>query len=548
MSRASPAPNDTPAFAPTGFEVEPAGRWEWTLLALGVALRLLLQFPLHRYPDDGDCVMTAIQGLEVLRGDPAVFVPTGFRLVAVNAYVTAASYALFGVGRTALAAGVFAVASLQMLLWWLATRELVGSRRARIALPFIVLPAPAVLQWGLHLPDDNPEIFLVSTAALWLGARIHRRGGGAAAFLAFGLVAGVALWASMLTLAVTLPTALWLARTRRAARRLSVLAAAAAGALAGASPWLAFNLRYAWPSFRANVVTQAVGDGASLGKSLENLWSERIVHLFTGANGLAQPAMPPFPRQLLWFAAVVLAIGVFAFAIAALLASWRGRRSEVERDVLALLFSILGFLLALNLVSRMATLNSLFISVRYLLPAALVFPPLFALAWSRLGSRGRGLAATLAAATLLFHATAPCWPWTAARESSSERLAESERLARELVAAGVDAVFGSHWIVYPLILDSDFTLIASPSGPNDVLRQRERPLPSPARWAIVDLSVRMPVAARRLGRPAREEGTYAAVILDEGVGPADRADGPELDAWEAILAGGRARDGKRVSP
>ena len=533
------ASTEAAASSDHSFAIEPAGKWEWILLAAGVVLRFLLQVPLHRYPGDADCVLTALQSAQVLDGDPAVFVPSGYRLGALNAYVTALFDVLFGVGRPALAAGAITVGSLQMLVWWLATRELAGSRLARVALPFIVVPSPAVLEWGLHLPNANPEIFLASTLVLWLGARIRRRGGGAVAYCLFGLACGVAFWASILTLGISLPVAIWVGRGARREMSIARLAASAIGALVGALPWLAFNFRYGWQSLTKSAATDAVSNWAGFRRAASNLWRDRAAQLWTGADGFGESALQS-PRAIFWAAAVILVAFVVFRSVAR---AFAGRAAaETERRFLALAAGSIALLVAMNLASRLSLTPGP--SVRYLLPAALWIPPLFGFAWASTGARARRAIAAASAAALLFHLSAPVWPWTQTRHRQRVELERNRLLASTLVAEGVDAVYGTYWIVLPLVLDSDLVLIGVPSDPNtDFLRARARSLPEPAQWAIADRFQMARAVAKRSKGHLIDARPYGAVLLEEGAGPAGRANGPAFKAWWSWLA--QARQGLR---
>src|ERR1700688_3773236 len=68
----STIPAAMPASAP-----HTAAAWTWgaalTLLAAGVALRVLTAFPSHKYPADADCVVIGLAGLRLLHGHLPVF-------------------------------------------------------------------------------------------------------------------------------------------------------------------------------------------------------------------------------------------------------------------------------------------------------------------------------------------------------------------------------------------------------------------------------------------------------------------------------------------
>lgn len=476
------------------------------LLAAGVALRLSLQWPLHRYAADGDCVLTAFGAWEILAGDLRLFVATGVRQGALGSYLAAAAAGLVGPGRAALALEVVVVGVLQLFVWWRALLELTGwgAREAGSArlLAFVVLPSPAVVYWGIYWPTGYPETVLAATLVIWAGARYWRRGGGAALF-ALGLACGFAFWMSMLTLAVTLPVLVWLVWQRRA-ELLSVrgLAGLAGGAGLGALPWILFNLRYGWVSLKANWAIRPVRGWEGFAGNLRRLFSEVVPTLFTAAE--QKSPMPPLTageRLSGWVALALAGVALTALGVAL----HRRRRGAdpgpATRDLVplvALAFGVAATTVLLFLFSAAASVPGNI--VRYVMPAFLVWPLVVALAWEVAGGAAKRVLAVLAVVLLGAYAAAVPWPWTAERAALRSELARDRQIVERLRASGVEAVFGSYWESYPLIFESGGSLGGSTLEPGFDFHGFARRLPEgPCHWALVSRSRREARRAQRAG-------------------------------------------------
>src|SRR5437762_12204343 len=103
------------------------------------------------------------------------------------------------------------------------------------------------------MPLGYAETMLFGTVALLFAERIRRDGHTGFRTFAFGLVGGLGLWNSILSLAFLLPAFLWLPwRSGRLGMNIRFLALMFAGLLVGASPWIAYNVIYPFASFRSN--------------------------------------------------------------------------------------------------------------------------------------------------------------------------------------------------------------------------------------------------------------------------------------------------------
>lgn len=476
----------------------------FAMLALGAAVRVLLQIPLHRWAPEADCVIVGFQAREILSLDPAVFVATGYRQGALASYFAALAALVVGAGRAALAVEVAAVAIVQLVAWWWAMLEMTGwkaisARSARLLL-FIALPAPAVVYWGLYWPNGQAEILLMSTLVLGTAASFVRRGSLWRLWL-FALVSGSAFWVSMVTLGATIPAVIWAAFGRRREmlswRRLGSFAA---GVLIGAIPWLAFNIRYGWVSLKSNWAVRPVEDLASIGRNLSRLASE----VYPGL--LATFSRAAFPDEVTtagrYLGAVALGLVVLAVAVV-LLSSWRaeGATGRVHAGGSQPGPLLAGVVIATSILFVGSAAGSMpGTVVRYVFPVALVWPWVFASAWER-GTRSlRAVLGSLAGLSLAGFLWVIPWPWSAERRLGVSALDVEYKVLERLKSRGVDVVFGSFWEVYPLIFESRGSLRGSTwESDYDFLRFAEQLPEGDCKWAIVERSGRRRTLAESLG-------------------------------------------------
>ena len=462
------------------------------LLVAGIALRIALQFPLHRYPNEADSLITGFGAWEILGGDLRVFVSTGYRNGALASYLAAAASLLVGPGRAALALEVLAVGVLQILAWWLALLELTGwsAREAGSArlLAFIAIPSPALLYWGIYFPTGYPEQILAAILVLWSGARCWRRGGRWELF-AFAFASGFAFWMSMLTFTVTIPLFAWL-MWRRRGELLTIggVAILTGGAVLGALPWLLFNLRYGWVSLKSNWAVRPAQGWAALAANSRRLFGEVLPDLFAATSQAGPPPPSTLEKLLGW---VALVLGGLAVALLGRAIYRSRRRRERPRGapvellpLAALAAGIAGTTVLLFIFSAAATVPGNI--VRYVMPAFLVWPLVVALAWEVAAPLGRRALEVLALILLAGYAAAVPWPWTAERLALREALAVEHQMIERLEASEIDTVFGSFWEVYPLIFESGGKLHGSTLEPDFDFHKFGDRLPDGAcTWALV---------------------------------------------------------------
>jgi hypothetical protein len=179
----------------------------------------------------------------------------------LEAVLTAVVFAVAGVGTGQLLATSALSSALCAIALWRAGRVIVGEPAAQIAaLAFWVWPATFL--WRSLKPGGT---YLIGLAvALWaIGAlaRIRQGDDGWRRCAAAGLLCGLALWSSPMSLELLIPAALWCSpMTRRLGWRLLVVTA---GAIVGGLPILGYGFADDWrnlhmPGYRADLLTGAL--------------------------------------------------------------------------------------------------------------------------------------------------------------------------------------------------------------------------------------------------------------------------------------------------
>jgi hypothetical protein len=461
-------------------------------IAVGLAFRVAQTFPFHRFTAESDAILPALGALRVLDGDWPVFY-SGFRIGAFCSYLTAAVFAVFGRSRESLAVEPLVACTLLLAAWAGLVRCLAGPEVARWALPFVAVPTWSFALWTYE-PLAYGELYLAFVAILWAAVAARRRRT-LATYALFGLLAGFGWWTSPLTLGASAPAALWLlpallgrggaASAAGRPRFGAAVAVMALAAVAGAAPWILFNLRYGFPSF---VADYSARPASGLRQMVDNAayFATMSVRELTASEYRA-PGAPELgdARRLLQDAAGALGIGLFA-AYAVLLL--RRRRAPERggdanaRAAWALVLLVVTAVAALNVVSFAGSLRGF--TGRYVGPIYLVLPIAYGTVLRGLSQRARGVAVALVAVALVAHLDAAMLPGDPERRLAERQLVRDRELRRALRASGVRTVYGEYWATYHLNFPhSGFVVVPSLPG-YDYARFARRIEPGAA-WAIV---------------------------------------------------------------
>jgi len=483
------------------------------VLAAGAVLRVLAAFPSFRHPVQSDSTMTGLTAFEILRGDLQVFLFDGTRLGALESYLHLPFFALFGASRATLhvapvLAGVALLAAFAVL-----ARELLGPEEGLLALLLLAVPSPVVLLWNI-LPFGYAETLFLIAAVLACAVRIARRGPEPLTVVGFGLAAGLGWWGSALSLAGTLPAALWIVLHRPAlvrSRRFLVLAAG--GLVAGALPWLAINVKYplisfqGGPAWKGNFAFHPVGGLAQLLDNAGRFAGEILPGLLLRAECPRLGALGPVVLLVGALHAAALLLALVEIASPRL---WKGAGEGGARRVPPLLLPLLVTACngAFFTVSAAGSIPG--DVVRYIVPIGLAAPLVLAHLAGRVAARSREAAVVFLLIVLVGNASGYCLPWSPDR-LGQRRLARAEdRLLDLLAARRVRWVFGPYWDVYGLNFLSGETIRAIPeTAANDYHSYGRKLGSTPVPFALIS---REPGEATDLARHAGLSG--ATVDLD----------------------------------
>ncbi len=423
-------------------------RWFAILLLVGIAFRvvLLLNYDLVNggevdvyLADEG---VVGLMGKHILEGRSLpIFFYGQHYLGALEAYLAALSFAIFGVSITSLRLVTFA--SSLAVLWGVHTlaRRVASPGAARWATALVAIGPMYFLQWNFKARGGFVEHIFLLLAVLILFWRFHfggeRRPGLA---LVLGLVAGIALWVNQLFLAYLFVLAVvWLVERSGPRHAIPLIA----GFLLGASLLIGYNVVHPLATVRAlarkavtlNRVPVTERDEHWLQRGIE----KRIVALGQGADklgmvfgvppraGVVRIGLAPAVRKagsltrlrqwLAWLPLVVFGAALWRLRPRKDRVGWRWRGPP---ELMFWLFTV-TFLVG-------------YVNPRYMLPAYPLAAILAAIAYDRCGMRGRRWFAAGMIAVLAYGGLSWVDVRAAATSGSQRRIAD---LVERLEQAGI---------------------------------------------------------------------------------------------------------------
>ncbi len=411
----------------------------------------------------------------------------------------------------------------------LVTRRFFGDGPALAAAAYLAFP-PFFLPYKMLTSDGAyASVALLGLAALGLALEIDRRaeaGARAGAYpAALGLVAGVGLWVTPVTLPVVAAAAGWLLAGRRLRPRDVVLGIAAA--FAGAAPSIVWNLRHGGTSLAAPELAPAAGSG--LAGNLAAFFATTVPVLLgaarphtSGGEGVA------FPGAVVVMPAVLLLLLAAAGAAAA-----RGDRK------LRLLFLALFLVAAAAVVVRRLDPSE----PRYLVAAYAALAPLVGVSVARLVAAGGGpRAAGLCGLALLLagNVLGAVHAHRHVTDTGEDQVtAPMGALLTDLRRLGVTRAFANYWTAYRVSFESGGDVLAAPfalEGGERVAWIREAVVSAPAAAAILlpprDACFRRALEESRAAFRETRSGAFAvfdrlpadvASVLRAGTVPLPRA-------------------------
>lgn len=454
------------------------------LLAAGIAVRVAVAFPSHKFPPDADCVDSALGAFKILRGLHPVFV-VGVRLGSLVSYSVALLFLAFGISRDTLALEPLLIDLLLLGVWFAFLRETLDARLAfPLALVFIAFPSQT-FSFLEHIPTGYAETLLLCALAFWLASRLVRPGAENGWSAGLGLVIGLGFWNSFQTLTCSIPALLWLGWSRpELLRRRSVVLLVAAGFVVGAMPWIVYNVRDPLGSFHDNFAARPASGVVAMLDNVQYAVRQDIPDLIVGG---------PLPGSWLQRTLRVPALAIAAAAGIFFLFSKVPARAPAPSDAPAadpasslwpLVVLTFVAVVGLKAISDVGTIRGG--TVRYVLPLYLVLPIVLASFVAACVKRSKLLAATLVAFLVTFNLLFTNWPWTDARRKWAADVVSDSLLLAELERRQVEAVVGSYWKVYPINFLSHERIRAVPvEEPADYDHVGARLPSSPLRWALL---------------------------------------------------------------
>ncbi len=232
---------------------------------------------------DSDEATMGLMALHILKNGahPLVFYGQDY-MGTIEAYLAALSFTVFGPGVFALRLGMVLLFALFLLSTYLLISLLYSQKAALLALCILSLGSPELLLHELTANAGYGEIVffgsLLLVLASWLALTsrqgphlLHIRLRRSLVYLAWSLVAGLAIWSNPLILPFVLTTALLLFIFCRSELRMSVIALLVFGFLLGLAPQIIYKATEVQPPpasiFGSAVSAQPKGDVAGPGST-----------------------------------------------------------------------------------------------------------------------------------------------------------------------------------------------------------------------------------------------------------------------------------------
>jgi hypothetical protein len=429
------------------------------LAALAAALCFFLLVT-ARIPWNADQAVVSLMATHILdgRSHPVIFWGTNYGGT-IEPHLVAAAFFIFGATPAVFRATMSVFYALYLAGVGTFVWRFFGRRAALVACLWLALPPFFLPYKGLTSDGLYEMVALLGLASLFLALLADERlaaGRPAVAVLgAFGLITGLGLWVTPLTLPTAGAAALWLIAGHARSVRGRGVAAWACGGLLGATPWIVWNLRHAWASVRARELTPAAGGG--LLSNIPRFLTETLP-VFLGA---ARPNFSNNPYASFPGARVLVPLLVLALVLPAVAAARRDRR-------LRLLFFVLVVLSAGAVTSgRLAPSEPRFLIAGYAALAALI-----GVAFTSLPGRGSrllfagGLGVLLASnVSSAFHAHRHLHD-----TDDSQVTGPLGPLVVELRSRGITRVWTNYWAAYRITFESGEKIVAAPIPREDTDR------------------------------------------------------------------------------
>ena len=217
--------------------------WAWVLgfaIVAGIALRVwILSSPLGMA--ESDEAIVGLMAQDALDGEFRVFYWVNYYSGTQEVLLTAALFALVGPSVVALKTIPVLLLAASSLVTWRIGRLTVGEPAARIGAALLWVWPPFLSFWSTKARSAYGVGLLCAAVVLWMALRLRERPSRLDATI-LGFALGCGVWSTQQSLLMALPAVAWLLWRRPAVLRLTHYAAA--GAVVGGAPWLAWNVTH----------------------------------------------------------------------------------------------------------------------------------------------------------------------------------------------------------------------------------------------------------------------------------------------------------------
>lgn len=271
------------------------------MLAAVLRIWLVALGPPRMDSDEGTMGLMALH--IAYHGEHPVFFYGQSYMGALEAYLAAGMFRLFGVSDFTLRLGLILLAALFQVVTYLLVRLLYDRRLALVSVALLSPGSQEIISRQLKAVGGYPELLLLGAVILLLASwlAISPRGENSRrrllAYAGWGLTAGLGIWSDPLILPFVVVSGLLLLLSCRSKLRPRVIACMAMGFLAGVLPLLIYNLSATPGNTTLSSISQIYRAGGTAHTSGAATTAQRIagtllvsVPVLSGGNGICSIA------------------------------------------------------------------------------------------------------------------------------------------------------------------------------------------------------------------------------------------------------------------